>query len=124
MTQKIDFDEKTWERLKTLLELKATKKICADILGVSQDTLRRRIEEKYKKSFSEYRDEKLSTTKIKLQQKAIMMALGGDRVMLIFCLKNICGWTDKQEVKHEGEINTPQVIVKIPSNDREVKDGK
>ena len=117
--EKIEFDEKTWRQLNKLLELKATRKICADILGVSQDTLKRRVEERYKKSFSEYKDQQLSTTKVKLQQKAIIMALGGDRIMLIFCLKNICGWSDKAEIKHEGEIS-PQVIVKIPSNDREV----
>ena len=87
--EKIEFDEKTWRQLNKLLELKATRKICADILGVSQDTLKRRVEERYKKSFSEYKDQQLSTTKVKLQQKAIIMALGGDRIMLIFCLKNI-----------------------------------
>lgn len=118
--EKIEFDEKTWGQLNKLLELKATRKICSDILGVSEDTLKRRIDERYKKSFGEYRDEKLSTTKVKLQQKAIIMALGGDRVMLIFCLKNICGWTDKAEIRHEGELSTPQVIVKIPSNEREI----
>ena len=119
--EKIDFDDEMWVRLNTLLELKATKKICSDLLGVSQDTLKRRIEERYKKSITEFRDEKLSTTKVKLQSKAIMMALSGDRIMLIFCLKNICGWTDKAEIKHEGDVGGPQVVVKIPSNEREVR---
>ena len=44
-----------------------------------------------------------------LTSKAVEMGLGGDRVMLIFALKNLCGWRDvwdiKQEVKSDSNVN-------------------
>ncbi len=100
----IDFKE-----LDALLHFKANKRQCANYLEVSEDTLERRIKEKFNKTFSEYADIKLDNTRIKLQQKIIQKALKGDNTCLIFSLKNLCKWTDKQEVSI-GEDSGPLEI--------------
>lgn len=86
-----------WKILDTLLQFKVTLKFCADYLETSVDTIQRRIKEEKKMTFEQYHHSKLSRTAVKLQQKAIEMALKGDRTMLIFCLKNLAGWSDKVE---------------------------
>jgi len=115
----IKFDEKSWATLETLCHLNASKKLCASFLGVSPDTIKRRIKEKYKCSFEEYREKHLNKTKVKLIQTAINRAIDGNNTMLIFCLKNLCGWADKAEVKTNGDESAPRVIVQIPPNKRE-----
>ena len=71
---------------------------------VTNRTIQRHIKDEHDQTFEEYREYRLGGTKIKLQQKAIKMGLGGHPTMLIFCLKNLCGWTDKQEIQGNQEI--------------------
>ena len=86
-----------FKQLDGILQFKPSLKTVADYFGCSEDTIDRRIKEKHNKTFAEYRDIKMSGVKIKLQQKAIAMGLGGNVTMLIFCLKNLCEWSDKQD---------------------------
>jgi hypothetical protein len=67
-------------------------------MKVHQDTLLRRIKKKHGLTFAEYRDKKMACVRRTLVQKAIDLALSGDRALLIFCLKNYCGWSDKQDI--------------------------
>jgi len=99
--KEVDFDV-----LNALVQFKVTKKYVSDYLGVSEDTLERRIKESHGMTFSEYSSLKQERTGIKLQQKVIEMALKGDRVCLIFALKNMAGWSDKMEqtVKELPEV--------------------
>lgn len=69
----------------------------------SEDTISRKIEKETGLNFFDFRDRYLGDTRIKLQQKAIQMALAGDRVMLIFSLKNMAGWKDNPDVFMEQE---------------------
>lgn len=94
---RIDFTEEQWGLLDAILQYKATLEDCAGHLGCSEDTVENRVKERYGITFSEYRDKKMSSVRLSLQQKAIQQALsGGNNTMLIFCLKNMCGWSDKQ----------------------------
>lgn len=95
--------ELDWSVLDGILQFNATKPQCASILLMSDDTIDRRIKEKFDCTFEEYKTTKMGLTKIKLQQKAIQMALNGNATMLIFCLKNLCGWADKQETTIEAK---------------------
>ena len=54
--------------------------------GVHENTLRDNFRDLYTKG--------VNSTKQRLRQKALDMALNGDRVMLIFSLKNLVGWSD------------------------------
>lgn len=89
--------ELNWDKLDGILQFKPTLKTCADFLELSEKTIENKIREKYDCTFAEYRERKMGNVKVKLQQKAIQMALGGHATMMIFCLKNLCKWADKVE---------------------------
>ena len=97
-----------WKELHALLQFKVSLRFCADYIGVSIDTIRRRIKEEHGMTFGEYHELKMERTATKLQQKAIEMALAGDRTLMIFCLKNLAKWADKVDETTTQKI---QVIV-------------
>lgn len=110
MSAKIELD---WGRLDALLQFKATLKFCAEYLEVSVDSIQRRIKEEKGITFEEYAALKLNRTAVKLQQKAIEMALGGNTTMMIFALKNLAGWSDKLETK----LDTSTIQINIDNVD-------
>jgi hypothetical protein len=66
---------------------------------VGVQTLYRYIKRNYGLTFEEFRDKNRSYTKNILTQKAISLAIEKNNVAaLIFCLKNICGWSDNIQV--------------------------
>jgi len=75
--------------LDAMMQFKLTKAFVSDYFNISEDTLDARIKEKYKMTYSEFGKLRQQGVARKLQQKALEMALGGDRTLLIFCLKNI-----------------------------------
>lgn len=91
-------------------------------LKISQDTLARAVEKMTGMTFAEYRDKKVDLTRLKLVQKAVTMAMDGNPTMLIFCLKNLCNWKDKNELTSNMPAVVPQVILTMPSNGREAKE--
>lgn len=93
-----------WERLDQICQLNASLLDASEMLKVGPDTIRRYIREKHDCTFSEYRDKRMSNVRLTLVQKALQMAKAGDRVMLIFCLKNLNKWADKQEVITSGDV--------------------
>jgi AraC-like DNA-binding protein len=98
----------SFDKLDALAQFKITIEFAADYLGVSRDTLLRRINEKYGMTFSEYCSLRRQRTATKLQQKAIEQAIRGNTALMIFCLKNMAGWADKmeQDVNHNGNAIT------------------
>lgn len=102
MSAKIEIN---YDKLDALLQFKVSLRFCADYLECSRDTIIRRIKEDYNMTFAEYHSLKMEHTATKLQQKAIEMALKGNNVMMIFCLKNLAKWTDKQEQVVSADIN-------------------
>lgn len=104
----IDFKE-----LDALLQFRVTCEFVADYLGVSRDTVIRRIREEKDMTFREYHLLKMQRTATKLQQKAIEQALSGNsNSVMIFALKNLAGWTDKNEVE-----NVTKLEIKIDKDD-------
>ncbi len=105
--------EVNFDKLDALLQFKVSMKFCADYLGVSIDAIRRRIKERYDMTFTEYHQLKMERTATKLQQKAIEMALDGNNTMMIFCLKNLANWADKQEIQN----NISEITIKKEDTD-------
>ena len=89
--------ELNWSELDALLQFKVPLSFVCDYIGVSRDTVMRRIKEEHDMTFKEYHNLRLQRTATKLQQKAIEMALTGNTTMMIFALKNMAGWSDKME---------------------------
>lgn len=97
MGRKLNVPEFNWEKLDTMLMFQAGKFICSEELGVSEDTIDRRIKERYSCTFTEYRARRSEKIVLRLKQKMIQKALEGDNTCLIFVLKNIGGWSDNPE---------------------------
>jgi len=118
-------------KLKKLMRLKPSLEDTAAILECSADTVSRHIRDTHDLTFAEFREQNMAHVRISLVQTALEHAHKGDRVMLIFCLKNLCGWKDRQSHELTGEnggpielsSNTPpaQVLVVLPPNGRENK---
>jgi hypothetical protein len=95
----------SWDKLDGLLAYKSSLVVCADILDCHENTIKNHIKQRYGMTFSEYSEKKLSRTKLKLVQKAIEQATSGNTTMLIFCLKNLCKWSDNNDQQVEiGKI--------------------
>lgn len=106
----------SWDKLDGLLAYKTSLTTCSDILECPASTIQNHIRFRHDCTFTEYAERKLSRTKVKLAQKAIEMALNGDRVMLIFSLKNINGWSDRSEI----EIANADVKILIDKVDEQL----
>lgn len=99
-------------QLKGLCRLKPTLKDCAAFFNCSEDTIERVCKRLGSSSFADFRDKNMVHTRFSLIRTAIKKAENGDNTMLIFCLKNLCGWTDKQEI--ESNENS---VIKIETED-------
>ena len=105
-----------WKVLDALVQFKVSCRFCAEHMGISEDTIQRRIKTKYKMTFEEYKKMRSENVGLKLQQKAIQMALSGNTVMMIFCLKNLANWSDKVEQQITGN----SVSINISEEDAEL----
>ena len=92
-----------YDALNALLQFKTTKGFCADYLGMSEDTLERRIKDDHGMVFTAYHQLKQGRMAIKLQQKAIDMAFSGNTTLMIFALKNLAGWVNETEITANTE---------------------
>lgn len=102
-----------WKVLDTLMQFKVTKKFCAEYMNISEDTIDARLKSEFQLTFDQYRQERNQKMQLRLQSTAIEMALGKNTAMMIFCLKNLCGWSDKPheiEELQSGLINIQDYI--------------
>ena len=112
---RVDFD---WKVFDACVQFKVTKKFVADYMGVSEDTIENRLREKHDMTYTEYNKIKLQRTGLRLQQKAIEMAMSGNATMMIFALKNVANWQDKIE---QVNIDDSPVRIEIVRDDN-IKD--
>lgn len=106
----------SWDKLDGLLAYKSSLVVCADILECHENTIKNHIKARFDMTFTEYAEKKLSRTKVKLVQKAIEMANSGHATMMIFCLKNICKWSDN----NDQQIDIGKIQINIDKEDKEL----
>lgn len=92
------------EKLAAFMRMKPTLADTAAFFECSVDSVERFIKTHTKLKFAEFREQKMVHTRMSLVRTAIRKAEGGDNVMLIFCLKNLCGWRDRQP-DEVGQVN-------------------
>jgi hypothetical protein len=86
------------DQLKTLMRLHPRLQDTAAFFEVSPDTIESRIKEHFGGiTYSEFREQNMVHTRFSIIRKAISEAERGNTAMLIFCLKNLCGWRDRYE---------------------------
>jgi hypothetical protein len=85
----------SWPDIRTeLFRLMQTSDALYDEIP-SQSTLEKIVCEHFDAvNLTELREKRKDSLKIQLKRKAVTMALGGNVSMLIFCLKNLAGWSD------------------------------
>lgn len=86
-----------------------TQEDIADELNIARSTLNTREE------FSDSIKKGKARVRNSLTSRAVEMGLGGDKVMLIFALKNLCGWRDVWDIKQEvsGNVDVTAVLQKL-----------
>lgn len=100
-------------QLEALCRLNPTLKDVAAFFKCSEDTIERRCVEFGYKDFADARQQNMVHTRLNLIRKAVEMGSNGNVPMLIFSLKNLCGWTDKQENVHD----ISKIEIKIDQDD-------
>lgn len=90
-------------KLKALMRMKPTLEDTAAFFDCSTKTIQRFITDNYQSTFVQFRQKHLVHTRHDLVRKAIEMALKGQPALMIFCLKNVCGWGETYGEAKENE---------------------
>lgn len=114
-------DPENLRKLKEFMRIKPTLDDTAAFFDVNPSTVERACKKYYKKTFAEFRDQNMVHTRHDLIRTAIRKAMKGDNVMLIFCLKNLCGWKDKWDNSDEPQQNNFPPLAFDPKGLKPVK---
>lgn len=105
-----------FKQLEALMRFKPTAQDCAAFFKCSVDTIERRIKEFTSTeenpdglTFAEFREQNMVHTRMMLVRKALKEAENDNTTMLIFCLKNLCGWKDKQPGENDMKLDVNNV---------------
>jgi hypothetical protein len=104
------------EQFEAFCRLNPTLKDAAAFFKVDQDTIITRCKEWGYEGFSDAREQNMVHTRLTLIRNALKMAEKGNPALMIFCLKNLCGWVDK----HEQQITERQITVVLEPQDEKL----
>lgn len=93
-----------WQLLDSLVLWSAHSEYIAEQLGISEDTLSKRIKEKHGVTFTEYRNKVKEKLRINLAKKQYDVAMAGNVSMLIWLGKNELGQSDKTENREDKVV--------------------
>ncbi len=103
MVQHLKMD---WKKLDTILQFGPTLDTCSEVLGVSPDTIERRIKKRFDMSFGQYRLQKMGPAKLRLLQLAFEKVERGDTRLLIYMLEKFAAWESQNVSQLEDNNNT------------------
>lgn len=103
---KADID---WDDVKAKLDDGNTVKDICISLGIDRTTAYKCCERDLGISLSTLSTRYKKRVKVSLISKAVQMARDGDKTMLIFTLKNLCGWNDGS-TQNQVTVNNNQPI--------------
>jgi hypothetical protein len=86
-----------WDELQRLARVHCTGDDCAYVLGISYDTLSRRVQEKYSISFADYLKKEKEFGKSSLRKAMMNAVIKGSVPMMIWLSKNWLGMRDNPE---------------------------
>lgn len=107
-----------WKMLDGLLQFGARLVDCSELMQCSDETIQRRIRDKYDITFTEYRNRKLSKTRLRLAQKQFDLAMEGNTTMLVWLGKNLLGQTDIPLELETKEDNKLQLTYSLDQNEK------
>lgn len=84
-----------WEEFDKLCSLQCTLNEIAGWFKCSPDTIERRVQEEYDRTFADYHNEKRQLGIISLRRRQYQIAMEGNVTMLIFLGKNLLNQSDK-----------------------------
>lgn len=119
---KINFEKMKvdmWGALEMLCRWETMEDV-ARIIGVSSDTLGRRINEEYGFGFAEYKARCRSEIRVNIQEKQYMVGMEGDSSMLKWIGIQHCDQTNKNEVKNDVEITNLKFVDEPEKEDGDV----
>ena len=103
------------QQLAAFCRLKPSLQDCAWFFKCSGDIIERNIKSATGLTFAEFRNQNSVYSRFELIRSAMRKAETSD-TMHIFCLKNLCDWTDKQKI--ESEVNGG-IVVQLTKEDIE-----
>ncbi len=92
-----DIEADGWDLLDALV-VWASSEYCAEKLGVSNDTLMRRINERFGCDFAEYKNKRREPMFVNLLKKQYDVAMSGNVSMLIWLGKNYLSQSENGQV--------------------------
>ena len=116
--KKIEID---FKQVASMCGIKCTMSEIAAVLGVSEDTIDRRIHEEYGITFAEFRKQNQGIGKTNIRRKQYELAMKGDKTMLIWLGKQWLKQKDKQDITTDNEAIQSQVVLYLPDNGRAAK---
>lgn len=104
---KIQWSDNDWQRFDSLCAIQCTQEEICSVMGVTDKTLTRLLQEKYNESFSEVYKRKSANGKMSLRRIQFEIAKGGNATMAIFLGKQYLGQKD------QIETNVPDTSINI-----------
>jgi hypothetical protein len=106
-----------WDVFDAIMAVGGNLSDAVEIIGLSADTIQRRVKEEKFMTVTDYRNQKMARRRIQLLNKQWETAMSGNVVMQIWLGKQLCGQSDKiADLVPETENKTVHLAYNIPGN--------